>query len=190
MIRLINTALAQNITVPSTPGQAAGTAVQAEGIVPACATKFGGAETLDCALQMFINVADIVLGIVGAVFLAVLVYGGILYLTSAGDSGKVQKSTKMLLSSLAGLFIVFGAFAGVTYGVQIIRGGDESSRALSEYVTCGTPAAPGTTPVATEATGGEEAQPTTGPINEGQACGPGFICRQGVCVDLQEALTN
>lgn len=169
MIRFINTALAQNVTVPSTPGQAAGTAVQAEGIVPACATKFGGAETLDCALQMFINVADIVLGIVGAVFLAVLVYGGILYLTSAGDSGKVQKSTKMLLSSIVGLLIVFGAFSGVTYGVNILRSGDASSLTSDEYVTCGTPSAP---------------------LNEGGTCGPGLICQEGVCFDLFNELTN
>ncbi len=169
MIPFIHEALAQNVTVPSTPGQEAGTAVEASGIVPACATKLGGADTLDCALQLFINVADIMLGVVGAIFLAVVVWGGILYLTSRGDSGKVQKATKMMLGSVVGLLIVFGAFSGVQYGVNILRGGDAGSQNSVNFVTCGTVAVP---------------------ENEGQRCGPRFICQQGVCVDLVEELIN
>ena len=67
----------------------------------------------------------------------------------------------MLTGSLVGLLIVFGAFGAVTYGVHFIRGGEGTSRAISQYVTCGTPDVP---------------------ENEGQVCGPAGTCASGVCV--------
>lgn len=169
MIPFIRAALAQNVTVPSSPGQADGRFLGG-GIVPECATRPGGptaADGLDCVLQLFINIADILVGLVGGILLIVVVWAGILYLTSAGDPGKVKKATQMMLSSIVGLLIVFGAFSGVQYGINVLRGGDSSSTNSATFVTCGSEA---------------------NPINDGSACGPGFICQAGVCVDLVEKI--
>lgn len=163
MIPFIRAALAANTTVPVTPAGEAGTAVEASGIVPTCATQPGGAQTLDCVLQMFINIADILLGVVGAVALAIIVWGGVLYLTSHGNSAQVTKANKMLLSAGVGLLFVFGAFSGVQYGVNVIRGGNGNSNISGEFFTC------------VDAVGE--------PANEGQACAAGFVCNAGACCD-------
>lgn len=160
MIPLVRQAFAQNPSVPSTPGQEDGLLNPSQGIVPECATQAGGAQDLNCFLELFINTADILLGLVGAIMLAVLVYGGFLYLTSQGDSSKVGKATKMLTGSLVGLLIVFGAYTGVTWGVQILRG--DVSGTDSTYYLCGTEA---------------------NPENDGEACAAGFVCANGACID-------
>ena len=173
MIRLINIALAQNESVPNTPSET----TDAVGIIPNCALEKGGAETLQCGLELFTNIADILLGIVGAVFLAVLVYGGVLWLTSRGDSAKVSKSTKMLWSSALGLLIVFGAFSAVSYGVEVLRGQPGTIALEGGYVACVT-----TEPIR-NAEGDVIGAGT--PINEGQACAPGFECKSGTCCDTE-----
>ncbi|PIR47460.1 hypothetical protein COV06_03310 [Candidatus Uhrbacteria bacterium CG10_big_fil_rev_8_21_14_0_10_50_16] len=174
MIPFIHTALAANATIPNTPGLSTGTAIDASGIIPTCATKPGGPDAnlaLDCALQLFINIADILMGMVGIILLVVIVWGGVLYLTARGDSAKVTKATKMFISSFIGLLIVFGAFSGVQYGVNVLRSGDASSVSSSEFLTCGAP------PPA----------PVSEQLNNGKACAPGFICKAGVCCDTTDA---
>ncbi|HBU28035.1 TPA: hypothetical protein DEB00_02880 [Candidatus Uhrbacteria bacterium] len=172
MIPFIQTVLAANPTIPVTPGQSTGTGVLADGIIPLCATKPGGPDAslgLDCALQLFINLADILMGMVGIILLVVIVWGGVLYLTARGDSSQVTKATKMFVSAFIGLMIVFGAFSGVQYGVNVLRGGDASSQGSAEFVTCGAPS------------------PPTAQMNSGKACGPGFMCVAGVCCDTTDA---
>lgn len=58
------------------------------------------------ASQLFENVAGWVIGISGLVAAVFLVYGGITYVTSSGDAGKVEKAKKVILYSLIGLAIV------------------------------------------------------------------------------------
>lgn len=53
----------------------------------------------------------VVLGILGSLTLLVFIYGGYEWLTSAGNSEKVQKGTSALLYATIGLFIIFGAYA-------------------------------------------------------------------------------
>ncbi len=57
------------------------------------------------------NAIQVLLGIVGSITLVTFVYGGFLWLTSAGNSEKVQSGTNTLLYSTIGLFIIFGAYA-------------------------------------------------------------------------------
>lgn len=65
-----------------------------------------------------INIPNIVgdaikvaLGIIGSITLLVFVYGGYQFLTSAGNSEKVQTGTHAMLYATIGLFIIFGAYA-------------------------------------------------------------------------------
>ena len=59
-----------------------------------------------------INGVVAVLGIVAAVFIVV---GGVNYMTSAGDSGKLEKAKKTILYSVIGLIICVLAFAIVNF---------------------------------------------------------------------------
>ena len=69
----------------------------------------------DCDFQdimgMIVNIAKVILKVVGAIALAMFVLGGLLWLTSAGKQQQVAKGKKILVNALIGLFIVFFAWS-------------------------------------------------------------------------------
>lgn len=71
--------------------------------------------------QMVINLIQWVIGIAGAVAAIFVVYGGIAYITSSGDSGKLQKAKSMILYALIGLAIVALAEVITAFVSNIIR---------------------------------------------------------------------
>ena len=64
-----------------------------------------------------VNIINAVLGIIGVVAVIFIVYGGFLYLTSAGDSSKVKKGKDALMYAIIGLVIVGLAYAIVNFVV-------------------------------------------------------------------------
>lgn len=52
-----------------------------------------------------------VLGLLGTIFLALTVYAGVLWLTAAGDEGKVEKAMGILKTGVIGLVIILAAYA-------------------------------------------------------------------------------
>jgi len=109
-------------SVPATPGNAvtpgttpAGTAPVASaplGIIPADVA--GCIKTGDCSLDQIVRTgvgfADFLMGLSGALFLAIFVYGGALYLLSFGDKTKVQKGTDAIKGAAIGIVIVMAAW--------------------------------------------------------------------------------
>lgn len=57
------------------------------------------------------------LSFVGLIALAILIYGGFLYITSAGDDSKVEHAKKLILYAVIGLLII--GFAAVAVNVTI-----------------------------------------------------------------------
>lgn len=57
---------------------------------------------------------DIVIGSIGAISLLMFIYGGFLWLTSAGKSEKVEEGKKTLIWATLGLVIIFAARAILT----------------------------------------------------------------------------
>ena len=57
------------------------------------------------------NIIAGAMGIVGSVVLVVFIYGGFLWLTSAGNTERVAKGTNTMLWAAIGLFLIFGAYA-------------------------------------------------------------------------------
>ncbi|MFA5937365.1 MAG: pilin [Candidatus Paceibacterota bacterium] len=71
-------------------------------------------------IQLFIGrTVSRILGVVGALTLLVFVYGGFLWLTSAGKEDKVKTGSNAMLYAALGLFIIFAS-----YGILnlVIRG--------------------------------------------------------------------
>jgi hypothetical protein len=98
----------------------------------------GGASDVPTIVGRGINV---LLGIVGIVFVVITVYAGFLYLTAQGEETNVKKAKKMLSQAVIGLVLIVGAYAITTVVVD----------ALSAIST--TPAAPA---------GGDSAGPDSG----------------------------
>ena len=56
------------------------------------------------------NILNIAFGFLGAVALLIFVYGGFLWLTSAGNQDKVGKGNKTMFFAVIGLFLIFGSY--------------------------------------------------------------------------------
>lgn len=68
--------------------------------------------TGDQALPMIVGrLINIVLGFLGILLLAYLLYAGFLWMTSGGDSKNVDKARGMIRDAIIGLIIIVSAFA-------------------------------------------------------------------------------
>jgi len=63
-------------------------------------------------------IIQIVLGLVGTIFLVLVVFGGFNYLTAAGDEEKAKKGTTMITQALIGLIIVLLSYS-ITYFIGL-----------------------------------------------------------------------
>ena len=85
----------------------------------------GVTDSAVCAKQNS-NVNDVVktlinvlLFIVGAISVVMIIVGGLLYTTSAGDSTRVTKAKNTVVYAVVGLVVSFLAFAIVNYVVKV-----------------------------------------------------------------------
>ena len=60
------------------------------------------------------NVVKALLTLVGVIFVALLIYGGFLYMTSRGEEEKVKKSKKTLVAAVIGIIIITTGYS-ITY---------------------------------------------------------------------------
>lgn len=84
--------------------------VWAGSIVPQGSAYNDGSYQLNDVMQMGINIANIILGVVGSLALLMFVYGGIMMLISAGNSDKVSKAKGIIIAAVIGLGIVFASY--------------------------------------------------------------------------------
>lgn len=57
----------------------------------------------------------VVLGLMGVIFLILVIYAGITWMTAAGDAKKVDKAKGILTTSVIGLIIVLTAYSITTF---------------------------------------------------------------------------
>ena len=78
-----------------------------------------GKNTLWDNIQTIINA---VIGILGLVSVVVIILGGVQYMTSSGDAGKVKKAKDTILYGVIGLAVCVLAFAIVNFVIVNILG--------------------------------------------------------------------
>ena len=81
------------------------------------AQNHAGANDLMGTVNIIINV---VLGVLGLLAVVVIIYGGFMYTTSAGDSSKIKKAKDTIMYGVIGLVIALLAFAIVNFVVSSI----------------------------------------------------------------------
>lgn len=73
--------------------------------------------------QEFIgNILNAVLGVVGSLALLMFVYGGLVWMTAAGNADKVQKGKSILTWAALGLVIIFTSYALVNFVIAELVG--------------------------------------------------------------------
>ncbi len=60
------------------------------------------------------------LGFVGTIFLVLIIYGGFLWMTAAGNDQQIEKARKILTSSTVGLLIVILAYGLSLFIINVI----------------------------------------------------------------------
>ena len=61
------------------------------------------------------QIIGIVLSFIGVIFLVLMIYAGILWMTAAGNDQQVNKAKNLLINAIIGLIIVFAAYAITAY---------------------------------------------------------------------------
>lgn len=61
------------------------------------------------------KIINVVLGVIGIVAVVVIIVGGVSYLTSQGDAGKVAKAKNTILYGVVGMMVALLAFAVVNF---------------------------------------------------------------------------
>lgn len=74
-----------------------------------CPIEPGGGE--DEMMGIVKNVLNAIFGIMGVISAVVIIIGGVLYIISAGDPGKVATAKKAILYAVIGLVVSLSAFA-------------------------------------------------------------------------------
>lgn len=78
---------------------------------------FGGNSDLKGNIQTIINA---IIGILGIVAVIVIILGGVQYMTSTGDAGKVKKAKDTILYGVIGLVICALAAAIVNFVIGVV----------------------------------------------------------------------
>lgn len=81
-----------------------------------------GCYTTKNADEVINNVLKVVLGFVGIIAVGAMIYGGFLYITSTGDSGKVQRAKNVIIYGIVGLIVSLLAYAIVIFVSGSISG--------------------------------------------------------------------
>lgn len=71
--------------------------------------------TLSDFLLVFKGLADLMLSVLGAIALLFFIIGGVIWLTSGGSSGQIEKGKKILSGTVIGIIIVLGAWTLVNF---------------------------------------------------------------------------
>lgn len=83
---------------------------------PICKEKNASANDL------ITNLVNILLYVVGALSVVMIIWAGISYVTSAGDSSKTKRAKDTLLYAIIGLIVAFLGFAIVNWVIKGVNG--------------------------------------------------------------------
>lgn len=57
------------------------------------------------------EIIKVILGFLAIIFLGLVLYGGFLWMTAAGDPGKIEKARNLIRNAIIGVIIILAAYA-------------------------------------------------------------------------------
>ena len=79
-----------------------------------------GENAEDAFNNAVINIINAIIGVLGVIAVLVIILGGVQYMTSSGDAGKVKKAKDTILYGVIGLVICIFAAAIVNFVIAKI----------------------------------------------------------------------
>jgi hypothetical protein len=95
--------------------------------VSTCSGQPGG-----CIPTIIGNVVSGLLGIFGALFLALIMWGGVQWMFAGGSPEKVKKARETITNAVLGMLIVAASYAIVTFVLNTVGGATSGGTAVSE----------------------------------------------------------
>jgi hypothetical protein len=80
-----------------------------------------GNYDLDDFIRLIITASQWLLGIVGSLSLIMFIYGGVMFLISAGSSDSVAKAKKIIIAAVIGLVIVFSSWLLIGFVLRTLN---------------------------------------------------------------------
>lgn len=82
------------------------------GLTAAAQTSYLNTVT-DATPSVFIGnkIITPLMGLVGTIFLCLMIYAGFLWMTARGDSDQVKKATTLIFDAIIGVAVILGAYA-------------------------------------------------------------------------------
>ena len=77
--------------------------------------KAAGGDTKDTSGTLITKLINVMLFIIGVLSVIMIIYGGIIYVISAGDSGRVSKAKNTIMYAIVGLVVALLAYAIVNF---------------------------------------------------------------------------
>jgi len=89
---------------------------------PDFGTGYLGGSTLPSTdvRTVAVNLINVLLGVLGIIFLLLVLYGGFLWMTAGGNDEAAQKGRKIIGNGIIGLIVIFVAFAITTFVFNIL----------------------------------------------------------------------
>lgn len=99
---------------------------QAISLVPEeCAEKYASNCSLCSFIELFINAADIILGLAGTLALVMFIFGGFVMITAYGKASRVQWGKDILIATVIGILIILLAWTLVNLIILSLYGGTD-----------------------------------------------------------------
>ncbi len=100
---------------------------QGELEVPSTEGYSTGLVQATSARQYILNVTNFALGFLGLIAVLIIIYGGFLYVTAAGEEEKATKGKKSITYAVIGILLIMGSFAIVNTLLRAPSGTDEGT---------------------------------------------------------------
>ncbi len=118
---LLNVVITIALLLPLSLPATAQTDSQPVTFVDTSASKYDeGNYNLDDMVMIMVRASSWILGIVGSLALLMFIYGGFMFLISAGSSEKIGKAKTILIAAVVGLAIVFGSYLIIKFFLQTL----------------------------------------------------------------------
>lgn len=72
--------------------------------------------------SLIARVINYILGLIGTISLLLFIYGGMIWMTSAGSSDKVKKGRDIIVWAVIGMAVVFMSYIAVKFVIQGLEG--------------------------------------------------------------------
>lgn len=90
-------------------------------LLPACATGAGDCHSCDF-IKMMVSWAQFALQLIGSFALGAFVFGGFMWLISAGNPERVQKGRQVMVEAVIGIALALGSFLIVNFMIAAFTG--------------------------------------------------------------------